>query len=363
MIHRLRALWVVSMMMLAFAHPAFAQDEAARAQAREQFALGVSRYQSGEYSSALEAFQEAYRLAPHPSVRVNMANCYERLSRPIEALHHFERFLAEAQNPSRAQRTEVQGAIQRLARQVGELRFAIVPDGATVIIDSSETRRTPILEPIRVTAGAHSVEVRMEGFRTERRSIEVAGGQSERISIRLERGSDPVAAVSEPPPEQTAATSESPPPEAAVAEAPSETDAGSEGGFELRLTTGVVVGGSIALAFTLAAVISGSYAIVANNDFEGAVVRSNDPSLSRGERNLAREEGLRAADGARTASVLTDIFIVGAIAAAGVCTFFLIVDGMNPEAESLASAGGVRLAAAPSIGRDGGGLVLSGSFF
>ena len=152
---------------LTLAAGAVAQSDEDRARAREQFGLGVERYEGGNYQGALEAFQEAYRLAPHPTVRVNMANCYEHLDRPLEAMHHFERFLAEADGASRQQRREVQAAIRRLEGQLGQLRLAIAPDGARVVIDNAETRVAPILEPVRLVAGTHHLTVRLDGYRTE----------------------------------------------------------------------------------------------------------------------------------------------------------------------------------------------------
>ena len=61
-----------------------AQD--VRSRAREQFQRGVAAFEAGRYEEALAAFQEAFRLKPHPSVRLNMAACYEKLDRPREAL-------------------------------------------------------------------------------------------------------------------------------------------------------------------------------------------------------------------------------------------------------------------------------------
>ena len=63
-------------------------------------------------------------------VRVNIANSYERLSRPLEALVHFERFLVEATSASPQQRREVETAIRRLRQLVGAIEVHVVPDGA-----------------------------------------------------------------------------------------------------------------------------------------------------------------------------------------------------------------------------------------
>lgn len=359
---------IAVVLALGVTHLAEAQDDAARAQAREQFNLGVSRYEANDYQGALEAFQEAYRLAPHPTVRVNMANCYEHLGRPLEALHHFEAFLAESDGASRQQRREVEAAMQRLRQQVGELRLAVAPDGAMVTIDSAETRRAPILEPIRLVAGTHQIDVRLDGYRTQHREVQVVGGGSERISILLERGQDePVAAASparqptsepaaEGPSESTAEASATPAQEPTDSQGTSGP-ADEGGGFQLRLTTPVIIAGSATVAFTIAAVVSGVLAITANTSFEDAVWQLDyDPTLTQAERDQVRADGLAAADSARTAAIVTDVFIVGAIAAAGVTAFFVIVDGMGQEEQTA----GLRIA--PSVGSNGGGLLVAGSF-
>jgi hypothetical protein len=359
---------------------ALAQTDEERAQAREQFGLGVQRYEAADYNGALEAFQEAYRLAPHPMVRVNMANCYEHLERPLEALFHFERFLAEAESPTRQQRREVQAAVQRLNGMLGEIRLAIAPDGASVVIDNAETRRAPILEPVRLVAGTHHLTVRMEGFRTQNQEVTVIGGESQRVSIRLERGTDdpPVVASTETgegededPDAEPSDTQEEPGSGLAssIGETtgegdtePEEIPSGSGGGFELRITTPVIIAGSLTAAFTIAAVITGVLALSANDSFESAVVRSNDPGLSPAERAQARQDGLGAADTANTTSILTDVFTIGAIAGLGATVFFVIIEGMDGGSEDSMAENGVELRAAPSFGPDHGGVALTGRF-
>jgi hypothetical protein len=287
---------------------------------------------------------------------VNMANCYEHLDRPLEALHHFERFLADAENATRQQRREVQTAIARLRAQLGELRLSVAPDGATVTIDSAETRRAPILEPILLTAGTHALEVRMDGFRTHRRDFEVIGGQVQRLTIGLERGEDPPPVVAVPPePEPVVPVAVEP----VIAPEPVDEDTSS---FTFRLTPPVIIGLVSTGALTAAAVVSGSIALAANGDFENAVTRSNDASLSPAERNQARADGISAANTANTASVLTDIFMIGAIAAAGVSVFFIVLDGLSGEETDETADNGPRVMAAPFATDRSGGFSLLGSF-
>ena len=360
-----------------------AQTDDERARAREQFGAGVSRYEAGDYQGALESFQEAYRLAPHPVVRVNMANCYEHLNRPLEAIHHFERFLAEAESPSRAQRREVEGAIRRLSALVGEVRFTIAPDGALVTIDSSETRRSPITETMRMTAGTHVIEARLDGYAPQRQEIQVTGGQVTRVEVRLVRAgvasatppatvtppTEPVAA--EPTQAQAVEPAVEPEPaqgtaEVALAEPTAVEEAvvapSSGGGFELRLTTPVLIAGGATAALTLATIITGIVSVSANGDFEAAVLRSNDASLTPADRALARDQGMSAASTASTTAVMTDIFLVSSIVAAGATVFFVILGADEASRERQASERGPALALVPAASRDGAGLSLFGRF-
>ena len=104
---------------------AAAQDDE-RALARDAFRRGVARYSAADYQGALESFQEAYRIAPNPAVRVNMANCYERLDRPDEAIFNYERFLSEAgPDVPATRRTEVEAALAALRARFAELSITV----------------------------------------------------------------------------------------------------------------------------------------------------------------------------------------------------------------------------------------------
>jgi hypothetical protein len=191
---------VVSVSAVALSAPgASAQDD--RARARAEFDRGVQAYAVGDYPTALAAFQEAYRLQPHPTVRVNLANCYDHLDRPIEAIFHFEHYLQEAgRSAPREQKREVEAALARLRQRVGEVVLRVAPDGALVTIDGGETRRAPIMEPVGLVAGSHRIETRLEGFRTDQRTVEVTGGARAEVQIRLERPAATVASAGAPPP-------------------------------------------------------------------------------------------------------------------------------------------------------------------
>ena len=358
-----RALTLASLAALASLAPAaaHAQTDAERAQAREAFQAGVEAFGAKRYEEALQSFQEAYRIAPHPSVRVNMANCYEQLGRPVEALDHFERFLIEADSATPAQRTEVRQAIERLRGQIGEVFFRVEPDGATVSIDDGQARTAPILDAVELPVGQHEVVVRLEGHRTVTRTIDVAGGDRAEVRIVLEPGQDEVGGGESLEGAEglaaSGATGDEGEGEGEPEEPPAEDDAGE--GFPLNTPTIIAGGATIALAVTAAAF--GFSALAANNDFDDAVDRSNDPPLSPAERAAAAADGRDAADRADRRSLVADILGITAVVGAGVTAYFLFFwdDGDDPTATA---EGGVDLQAAPTVGPRHGGVVLQGRF-
>ena len=318
------------------ASPSLAQDREA---ARAAFQSGVESYSAQRYAEALESFQAAYRIAPHPSVRVNMANCYEGLGRPVEALNHFERFLIEADSPAPAQEREVRTAIERLRQQVGEVFFDIQPDGATVTIDDQTTLTAPILDAVKLSAGPHTIRVTRPGHTPYEQRIEIAGGARRELSVHLEEGGVGVGVdvaqdtVGEPEEEEEAA----------------------EGG-RVRLTTPVLIAGGATVVLGVSALVVGIMALSANSDFDAAVVDSNNAMLNNFERADARQRGLDAEAKANGRALVADILGVGA-AVAGATTVVFLLLSRNSDADE-----DVRTTLSPTVSPDRVGLQLQGSF-
>lgn len=317
------------------ASPSLAQDRDA---ARAAFQSGVESYSAQRYAEALESFQAAYRIAPHPSVRVNMANCYEGLGRPVEALNHFERFLIEAENPAPAQEREVRAAITRLQQQVGEVFFDIEPEGTTVTIDDETTLTAPILDGIKLSAGAHTIRATRPGHTPYEERIEIEGGARRELPIYLE-----AAAVGV----DVGVGTDS------VVEEPVEEE---EGG-SVRLTTPVLIAGGATAVLGVSALIVGIMAIGSNSSFDEAVEDSNNPMLTRAERAEARQRGLDAEAKANGRALVADILGVGALVAGGATVVFLLLSRNSDDDEDVA---GTTLS--PTVSPERVGLQLQGSF-
>lgn len=350
-------------LMIALPLSAAAQD---RSQARAAFGRGVSQFEAGAYQAALRSFQEAYRIAPHPSVRVNMANCYEQLDLPVEAVDHFERFLVEAEGVPEEQRDEVQGAIRRLRRQIGEVFFHVEPEGAVVTLDGLQGMRAPILDAVPLRAGEHTLTVRAPDYVSHDQTFQVRGGQRMELNIELRVGHEDTERppVAEPPPEPTDETDESAEQlgsgddesgdETAEAPLEEEEEPGPDRDLTLPLAMSGVTGGLI-----LGAGIAGGVALAADADFEDAVTRSNDRSLTPAERNAARQDGLDADDRAASSALAADILIGLAAVSAGVTVYFFVAEfTRDPEDEDVAPA----TAFVPYVGTGTAGAALYTSF-
>jgi hypothetical protein len=180
---------------------AFAQTtpaSPARQAAGLHFRAGVDAYQRGEHAAALAEFQSAYRIAPHHAVRVNIANCYMHLGRPIDALNHFESFLSEASAAGGVQpqqRREVTAQIAELRGQVAEIRVRVEPASARDPIVSVDGQRANTAGAVRMMPGRHTVEVSADGYAMSRQELTVTAGQREDVSVALRAASSAAATL------------------------------------------------------------------------------------------------------------------------------------------------------------------------
>lgn len=190
----LRVLWVLCSSAAAISMiPAVGAAQtppsaAARQEAGRHFRAGVQAYERGDYASALAEFQSAYRIAPHHSVRVNMANCFMHLGRPIDALNHFESFLAEAAAAGAIapqQRREVEAQIHELRGQIAEVTVRVEPSSARdpIITVDGQTANTSGI--VRMMPGRHSIEVTADGFAPARQDFTASAGQRAQLTVTL----------------------------------------------------------------------------------------------------------------------------------------------------------------------------------
>ncbi len=341
-----RSFWRVALVLgvlVMCASPAAAQDDKARA--RGLFGEGVAAFDRADFSQALDFFTQAYRLAPHPVVRVNVANCYERLGRHVEAVFNYERFLEEGgASVAPEQREEVEATIARLRKKFGSVVVEIEPQGATLTVDGEPAARG-LDGRLSLSVGAHRLRVTKPGFSAAERTVFVEGDGLQ--TVRVELLSEETEFLAATP--QASEPSEAGSRELSRAEAPAARD-----GRPLRTTAFVLLGGSALMG--VGAVVTGILALKAQSDFDDAVGRSRSPMLQASERADARASGLTASDRAHNTALVTDILTVGAVACASTAFVLWLVDRKHVERER-------RVALRPEVSPHGvARITLHGAF-
>jgi tetratricopeptide (TPR) repeat protein len=123
-----------------------AQSESFSAEARQRFDLAAEAFERGDFATALTDFERVYGLLDgHPRrslLLYNMARSNEELGRNREALHLYERFLAESGEDA-PNRPEAQQHVSELRLRVGLAETA--PSSGAMATTSSTSPIGPIV--------------------------------------------------------------------------------------------------------------------------------------------------------------------------------------------------------------------------
>jgi tetratricopeptide (TPR) repeat protein len=167
---------------------ASADDEDSRAQSREAFRRGVADVQAGDYTGARDAFAEAYRLFPHPSILLNLGIVRVRTGEYREAEEDLLHFLADYGDASASDLASARAALAEARTHLGSIRLRASPEGARARIDARPIGLMPgSFVEVRSTFGAHKLHVEADGYDPVDRNVTVEGGRSQAIDLVLKR--------------------------------------------------------------------------------------------------------------------------------------------------------------------------------
>jgi hypothetical protein len=142
----------VILAVLALAAPAARADD--KKAAAEHFALAQSAERRRDWRAAIEEYEEAYRLSPHPSVLYNIALDQEHLAAWRDAARYFLRYLDES--PQASDRDAVLLRVRGLREKPSSVTVDSRPQGARIYLEGSERGRAPVLVAL---AGGRTYEV------------------------------------------------------------------------------------------------------------------------------------------------------------------------------------------------------------
>jgi outer membrane receptor protein involved in Fe transport len=162
------------------------QTEAA-AEANLQFNLGVAAFRKGDYEQALSHFFISNRLAPNHRLFLNIALCYEQLSRYVEAYRYYDAFAAANEDPQMAR--SVQEALARVKPYVALLRIDSDPPGATIFLNRRELGSYGVTpRDVAVVPADYQVILELRGHQPLQAAASVgSAGAEARVSGKLER--------------------------------------------------------------------------------------------------------------------------------------------------------------------------------
>ncbi len=171
----------------AFAAPTPEQIE----EGRGHFNRGVEYYKENDFRNALVEFKRAYDIAPNWKVLYNLGYTSLELQDYAAALRYFERYLGDGGADVPAdKKTKVQGELDKLQKRVARITVDVNVEGAEVLVDDVSIGKSPLTEPVLVSAGRRKIVVN-KGGATQTRVIDVAGGDTTKVSIELEQAKGP----------------------------------------------------------------------------------------------------------------------------------------------------------------------------
>jgi tetratricopeptide (TPR) repeat protein len=263
----------------------------------KKLARGQKLYDKGDiekaladYEGALADYQAAYEAFPDPKIYFPIAQAEQRLGRFVDALQHYQQLLEEGKDVPDQLRSQVQRELIEVKKNLAAVLIEAQPEGALVLIDGTQVAKTPMDQPVFVEAGAHTLTVKLEGFKTIDRKVDLAMGKEfrDRIVLVAEGGDGGGGGGG----------------------------GGKTGGGDPAVDTGpdrpskalLVVGISVSSALFVAGTITGFMALSKHGTF-------HDDGAMDGDREDARRDGKQLAG-------LTDVFLGAALVGGLVTTYY-----------------------------------------
>ncbi|MGK0360309.1 MAG: hypothetical protein ACI9U2_002622 [Bradymonadia bacterium] len=172
-----RLFWV--MIALLWAAPISAQAaDPAQERAKNFFVQGSKDFAEGRFARALDAFEQANAIKPHPIMLKNIAKTYEAMKDLTRAVGWYEKYLATGPSDS----TGVTATIARLKTLIAKwsrLTLVTTPGGATIWVGSRENRprgKTP--DTLVIQPGQRTLVIALPGYEVVERTLTLAPAQA-----------------------------------------------------------------------------------------------------------------------------------------------------------------------------------------
>jgi len=311
--HLLTSLLAAAILSIA---PAAFAERGERDLARVRYERAQALFEAGDYVAALSEFRAAYRSSPHPVVLTSQATCHERLGQHRVAEDLYQRYLRE--RPDAPNRAEIEGHIARIRAMPGTLQISSTPAGASVRVDGAPQPGVTPLEA-EVPPGRHVVVLELAGRASVTREVLVEHAAASGVEVDLSSGAAEAPAPAGAPGGDEGPADGDP---AAASPATAATDDASPGGpsTPASLLVPAWIAGGIAAVAAAAAVVTGAFALIHNDEFHDGLATGRD----WGELGALADQG-------RTEALVADILFGTALAAGITAAVLFAIEVLRAE--------------------------------
>lgn len=184
----------VLLLLLAASAIAHAED---RDTASIHFQAAEAAIKRSDWQIAIDEYERAYQLAPHPSVLFNLAEPYEALAKFRKAAELLTEFLAKTPNAN--DRAAIEARIEKLRDRPSQVTVKF-PPGATLFVDGAARGEIPV--ELELPAGTHKFHVERDADASRDQEIALAYGEPAEPAFELEHA-PPVTPSGRRPPTLT----------------------------------------------------------------------------------------------------------------------------------------------------------------
>jgi hypothetical protein len=155
-------------------------------EAQKHWDTALALYQRGQWDGARTSFNAAYDASKNPRVLFNVAVCEKNLGRYSRAIEVFKKELADGKGQlTTEEESDVKQQIAGLEQFVAQLTVDVSEPGAEIFVDENKVGVSPLAAPVAVQLGERHVRATKPGFADARETIELKGGASGRVTLKL----------------------------------------------------------------------------------------------------------------------------------------------------------------------------------
>ena len=176
--------WLSFVALLGVSLPALADSplsSAERLERHDAIERANALWRQQRYEQALELYNQAYAVQPHPDLLYRIAQANEKLGRTSMAASLYDDYLDEAPENPYAERIREHAETLRGAEDasIGTLLVRTRPAGATLLIDNRPTTAEGAVTPVitSVSVGEHTISVSLQGYISQQHTISVSPGE------------------------------------------------------------------------------------------------------------------------------------------------------------------------------------------